>query len=311
MNNIIFLQKNKSYTINDTINLILSPEFYWVRIFDIPVDSKKEALSTLPNLFEDFIDIDGYKFFLQKLSKHKYLGFAYNENEIKQSIIDANIPIRKVQRLYFAQNELKSVYEDITDDSKNKIKKPIKIDDSQFIYQNDILVKLPNSFHQEVVLETSFDFALSSNYIVLNNYSKFISNKMAYTLSILFIGIALLSFFKVYLINTQSTEYLQEIESKKIRDNLPRSSFQIKSILENLLAVEKKYMANREILKNAINFKSNSKGQLIKVEYTHKKVMITYKNIDEKKIKKYFSTQYKNVKFTKNKIHFIVEIHHG
>jgi len=83
MNNIIFLQKNKSYTINDTINLILSPEFYWVRIFDIPVDSKKEALATLPNLFEDFIVMVGYKFFLQKLSKHNYFGLTYNESEIK------------------------------------------------------------------------------------------------------------------------------------------------------------------------------------------------------------------------------------
>ena len=301
MNETIFLQKYKTFNnITTNINIILSPEFYWVRVFDIPIESKKEALNSLPMLFEDFINIDGYKFYIVKLEKNKYLGFAYNEENIKKAIKDSGIQIKKVQGIYFAQNE-------ITNNIENETL--LTIEDKNFLLKDGILVQLPMSFTIEnnKIIDIS-QLKLSQNYIILNNFSKYISNKMALSLTIVLLILSSLIFVKILDTKLNISSYEEKIEELKIKNNLPPSVFQTKSILESLDKTEKSYIKLRKILSLGINFKSISNGQLLSVEQMGKKIVFTYTKIDENKLKSYFLKNYKKSSFTKNNDNFIVEI---
>ena len=61
----IFLEQHttlhKPLSKKERVNIILSPIFYWAKIFTIPVDSSKKALPLLANLFEDYFDKAGLK----------------------------------------------------------------------------------------------------------------------------------------------------------------------------------------------------------------------------------------------------------
>ena len=65
----LFLHSKSSFDILSGVNIILSPEFYWVRVFELPMTSPKEVHSALPSLFEEFIDIEGKDFYVKKMSE--------------------------------------------------------------------------------------------------------------------------------------------------------------------------------------------------------------------------------------------------
>ena len=81
-NKIFFLTKKSRYSYGEAADIILSPELYWVRIFDIPITNKRDMIKVVPTLFEDFLDVEEYKFYAVKQEENKYICFAYNENEI-------------------------------------------------------------------------------------------------------------------------------------------------------------------------------------------------------------------------------------
>ena len=51
----IFLSSNTKIYETSKVDIILSPEFYWVRIFEIPVKNTIQAKAVLPTLFEDLL----------------------------------------------------------------------------------------------------------------------------------------------------------------------------------------------------------------------------------------------------------------
>lgn len=305
MNEAVFLEKNKTYNSENNINLILSPEFYWVRVFDIPIESKKEALLALPNLFEDFLDdIDGYKFYIIKLDSNKYLGFAYNDEQIKNAIKEAGLNLRKISSIYFAQNEFSSLVN--KEDNTTSI---FSIDESQYIYQDDILVKIPQSFYVDDSLSVELtNIELSKEYISLDNFSKFITNKQAYILSAIFICFALMFFSKTIYLENTIKGYDEHIDVIKSEANLPATFFQTKSILETLEGTQLQYTKLRDVLSYGINFKSQFAGILKDISFSNKRVVFTYSEVDEKKLKRYFSKLKNKKEFSGSTATYKVEV---
>lgn len=298
----IFLQKcDKTLQIESNVNIILSPEYYWVRVFDLPIDSKKEALLALPSLFEDYIDNTtyNYKYFIIKLEKHKYLGFAYDEEYIKLELKEKGINLRKIVAIYFGQIELKNINE-------NDI---FTINNTQYSYQNDILVKIPDSFKIEDANSLDIkNIELSKNYFSINNYSKYMSNKMAYYFSFLFVVLAVAIFVKSFYLQDNTTKLLSEIEEIKIEKKLPATLFQTNAIIAELQKNEKRYIFVRSVLSDLINIKSIDSATLVSFEIKQKNVSAVYKNGNITKIKKYFQGKYKNSRVKTSGENIIMEI---
>ncbi len=284
MTKIIFLQKEitNNLELTSNVNIILSPEFYWVRIFDIPITSKKEALGVVPNLFEDFFDVEGYKFYIIKLDEHRYLSFAYREQDILDSLQNNNIDYKKVSNIYFSQNEF----------TKNQ---SFQIDENKFLYKDEILVKIPTNMKamfDTVELDIS-KIELSKDKISINQSSKYIDRTSAYILSTIFILFSLVVFSKTYSVNQQINLYPIKIEKLKKDYNLMSSMIQTKSVLKQFDKISKKHNNSREVLAYIINFKQKVSGTLKNLEFKNGTIYCTFLDTNFQNMKKYIQKKYK------------------
>jgi len=301
----IFLQKDTKLeeNITSSINVILSPTYYWVKEFELPITSVKEVQKVVPNLFEEYFDISGYKFYVQKIQNTKYLCFAYDEELILDSLKNANIDNKKVSNIYFAQNELQSFF-------TNELTSPINIDEKYFIYQDNILINIPTSLasniEKRVVTLDKIEF--SKFKISINKSSKYISTSSSYILSTIFILFSILVFIKSYDISNASLAYESKIQSLKKEYKLPSSMIQTKSILKQYSKVQTKYNKTRDAFAYFINFKSNCTGTLKSCKLNNGLVTIVYLKANKLCIKKYISKKYKiqNIKEKNNTL--IIEV---
>jgi hypothetical protein len=278
----VFLQKDFNLTIDENVNIILSPELYWVRIFDIPINSKKEALSVLPNMFEDFFDVDGYKFYLEKLEDGKYLSFAYNEQEVKQCIENVGLSLKQVSNIYFAQFECQGF-------------QSFSVDGTNYMYQDDILVKIPSNFvfedsFLEIDLET---IKLTKHSFFINKSSKYIDSKTAYILSALFVVLAGAIFAKSFILDDMNSKIPNKIENIKQAYNLMPTLFQTKSLIKEYTKVDKRYTNLRNILEYCLNFKSAFSGIIEKVELKNNQLIVIYNEANYSNVRNYITKKYK------------------
>ena len=280
----ILLQKNNKYIINEDINIILSAELYSVRIFDIPIESTKELKLVIPDFFEEYFDITKYSFYYIKLSKHKYLCFAYNQDEILENLKKSNIDLKLVKNIYFLQNELK--YENNNIYKYNEIK---------YIYKDDLLVKVPSNISLDSV-ENDIDIdniTLSKHNVFLNKSSKYIDNKSAYVISFILIVFALFNFYKMSVLNNQIDKYDQNLDVLKQKFEIPSSMIQTKSIINEYESIGNTYKEYLNALEYILNYKHSVNTVLNDVEYKNNKLLISFENKNKNKIESYINKKYK------------------
>ena len=105
----IFLCSNMKIYENSKVDIILSPEFYWVRIFDIPVKNITQAKAVLPTLFEDILSKVGeLSYQVIKLEENKYLCFAYINKKIFEAIKQTGVNLSLVNGVSFEDANEKS-----------------------------------------------------------------------------------------------------------------------------------------------------------------------------------------------------------
>ena len=93
----IFLSSNTKIYETSKVDIILSPEFYWVRIFEIPVKNTTQAKAVLPTLFEDLLlKVTDLSYQVIKLEENKYLCFAYINKKIFEAIKNSGINLSLV-----------------------------------------------------------------------------------------------------------------------------------------------------------------------------------------------------------------------
>ncbi|MFA7083937.1 MAG: hypothetical protein WC141_05315 [Arcobacteraceae bacterium] len=195
-NSKIFLCSHTKIESTFKVDIILSPELYWIRIFDIPVKNISQAKNVLPTLFEDIVDSTkelSYK--VIKLQENKYLCFAYINRVIFETLKNSGINLSLVNSIYFAQNECKN-YNHFSVGKKN------------FIYTKDgILVKLPTALLEDYVdlNEHINKITLSSNKIDIKLYNNILSLKQTYFITLFFLLITFVNFSKIYSYKLEST----------------------------------------------------------------------------------------------------------
>jgi hypothetical protein len=254
----LFLTKISHYEYDEKINIILSPELYWVRIFDIPIKNKNDVVKVMPSFFESFLDVDNYKFYVIELEDNKKLCFAYDESLITKTIQDANLTLNQISNIFFAQTELNSL-------------KLFNINDDCFSYQDEILVKIPKEFvDDDKVIKYDLDhIILSKNKIYIKTTNKYIDNKNLYILSFLFMILAFVNFGKSYINeNNINALILKKANIKKEYKILP-TMMQTKSMIRIIENKQKKQIELRDILKKAFN---SNKKKIKKISFNNGQV---------------------------------------
>ena len=291
---ILFLEKNTTKIIpNEKMSLILSPEFYWTRFFELPVKSVAAAIEILPDLFEEFLPFNNYSYQAIKLADRNFLCFAYNNDEIYNVIKKLKFPISLIKNIYFAQNEFKD-YESFS------------LNETSYMYINTILVKVPKNVNvKEIpVLDNNLqELKLSKTKVALKLYKSLIDKKYLYLLLAFLFFLSSLNVLKILIYKAEMNKNKNEIQNIKKRYRLPSTMLQTKSIIKNY---DKKIEENIKIraqIKHLVFYKKIEKNIIFKKIKIENDSLIVYVNtVNSNKFKKYIEKKYsiKKAYFFKN-----------
>lgn len=278
----VFLCSNMKIDETSKVDIILSPEFYWVRVFDIPVKNITQAKAVIPALFEDILhEVSELSYQVIKSDENKYLCFAYINKKIFEAVKNSGINLSLVNAIYFAQNECKDF-------------RQFGIDDKSFLYtSDDILVKVPNEMLSQKVVLNDFieNINLSSNKIDIKLYNNLLSSKQIYMVLIICTIIFTINFSKYFVYENEISKLDEKIEDIRSSNNLPSSSIQIDSIIKANTTIAQKEINKREalsyILSNNIDIKT--------ISLDNDLLEINVLNMDKKKVEEYISKKYKIV----------------
>lgn len=289
----IFLQTNtifKPLHKKEKVNLILSPSFYWVKVFTIPVDTPNKALFLLPNLFEDYFDIAGYSFYVIKISENQYLSFAYDEEKIIQKLKSLEIPQNKIVNIYFAQNE----FQNLPTVAEHKV---FGYGDEVFMFEKELLVKIPNNLVGEgkiPQLDLS-KIVLGEHWVQLHSYKKFTSNKTVQFASGILLGFSILLFIQTFVFKQMTNEYPQKIEAIKQQYNLPPTLIQATAITNEYNKTIREYKRYRDAIGVVVSANTISNVTIETITLQNNKLLITYKTQKPKEIETYLKKEFRKV----------------
>lgn len=277
----IFLSSNTKIYETSKVDIILSPEFYWVRIFEIPVKNTTQAKAVLPTLFEDLLlKVTDLSYQVIKLEENKYLCFAYINKKIFEAIKNSGINLSLVNGVYFAQNECKEF-------------RQFCVEDKSFLYTNDeILVKVPNEVLSQKVEINEFlqNINLSSNKVDIKLYNNFLNQKQIYILMVVCLVVSFVNFSKYFSYSNEISKENEKIEEIKKANNLPSSMIQVDSIVNSNKKVAQNEIKKREALEYIL---SNGNFEIKSLELQNDELSINFLNVDKQKIEEFISLKYK------------------
>lgn len=284
----IFLCSNTKINESSKVDIILSPEFYWVRIFDIPVKNIVQAKAVLPTLFEDILLKEGeLSYQVIKIEDNKYLCFAYINKKILEAIKNSGVNLSFINAIYFAQNECMDFNQ-------------FCVDNKSFLYTNDgILVKVPSEVLSEKVELNEFlqTINLSSNRVDIKFYNNVLNLKQINILLIICTIISIVNFTKYFVYSNEISAEDEKIEKIRSLNNLPSSSIQMDSIINSNKKIAQKELIKREALAYILD---NNKLDIKTISFQNDVLNLTLLNIDKKNIEDFISKKYKIISSTPN-----------
>jgi hypothetical protein len=274
---VIFYTKDFNENINYPVDVILSPQFYWIKKIDIPIKNIFQAKRIAKNIF----DLEGDYIFDAFKIGDTYYAIAIDKN------LNLKIDKKYIKSLRIAQKELYD-YDCIEVSDKYTIK---KIDDIFFCFLND-----GNCPKIEKILKN----------IKLSNYSLSLDviNLDKSSLIIIFISfVFIFSYFIIGIISYKKD--LNLIERKKTelsKYNLPLTSFQLDAIYNNLKEIDysqKKLRKDLEIFSRTPLRKNEEYIKLVFDKNFYVKIK-TSNNLDNyfKKYFKIIKSDFKNQIYT-------------
>jgi len=288
------LQKGRKYENKERIDIVLSPEFYWIKKIEFDIKNIRSAKKISPSLFEGSLPHNNFSFKVLKQDRNFY-AIAYDINEIKEEIENSGLNINSVKKLYFTQKEFEN------------IDKCIKLDDFYSLAKiENIWTKIP-----KICSEESVDIENILNNLKLSNFFVTLSKKNEITidkklLKGIFVILVLLVASQVVELFSYNKELIEiEKKEKKILQDysLPATMIQLRSIEKRLDKKLKMDLAKKELLK--FISKLSIKGSKIK-RLVIKKEEVLMEIEDEKEdiienLKKEIEKSYKILKVKKNK----------
>ncbi len=287
---IVFCDKDYKHNLGDDskVDIILSPEFYWVRKFNLPAKNTKEALKLLPAMFDEYLPEGNYEYYCIKIEENVFLSFAYENDKILNFIKKANFNISKVNSLRFAQTEF------LNFNDKNLI-----FNNKNFVYKNDILLMAPFKIDdiEDIIVENIIEkLNLTNSKINFKFYNTVLDKKTIISFSIMILIISLLNFYKGYEIDLQNDAIQLEKQAMKKDFNLPQTSFQLDSILKDLKSENSKQIEVKKTLMELLKYyKVSNSAKLEKLALNNKTIQVEFTGSSLRKISNYYKSKYKNI----------------
>lgn len=245
-----------------SIDIILSPKFYWVKLESLPVKFTHQAKSYAESIFEGAIPDGAYSYAVRKVGD-KFCFFAYNDAQILEQLSHLGLNQSMIGNVYFAQTELAN------------LDNPIILSDTHaLITHEEIVIKVPRSIASNAQPFERVQSTLNpSNFrINLHKINQWIEPKKLTTLFVL-LSLLILAFgghyFYLYQAHKNQSNALASIRQDY---KLPPTNIQLEALYKQLSNTDNSQKALRESINNVL------KSPLNKGEF------ITQLNLEDKKI---------------------------
>ncbi|WP_456480672.1 hypothetical protein [Nautilia sp.] len=275
---VILYTKEFNQHIKEPVDIILSPQYYWIKKIEIPVKSLKDAKKIAKSLFQLN---DGYIYDAMKI-EGKYFAYAINKK------LKLNIEKKYINSIRLAQSELYK-YDVINVSENHSIQ---KIDDLLFCF--------PNVKNAPFIDEILPDLKLTNNKVTL--YDRINIDKgliaAAVTIFLLLNGGFIIKTIK----NRISYGTLENEKTKLIkRYNLPPTTFQLNSILSSLKKTDKTQTLIRKDLEYITKTPLKKGEKFLNLSFSNKTFTVSVKT--DRNLDFYFKKRFKVKSEFKNSLY--------
>ncbi len=224
-NKILYLSSKTPVQERGGFDVILSPEFYWVKRVSLPVSSVSGAKKLAQSIFEGSLPEGDFSYEVSKIDG-EFIVIAYDKNSISKIISEKFTKDARVSGIYFAQNEFKELDGCCGIDEENSI-----------VNINSLIMQVPRVC-TESKKEISFfleNKKLSKNKITLGSFESSVMSQKEFYLIAASVFILFSSFVVDWVNYSSSLTKLQDQRAEIITKNdLPQTSMQLNSIKDSL-----------------------------------------------------------------------------
>ena len=258
-----------SYTLDEAVNVILSPSLYWVKRVSLPIKYLRDVRSLLPSLFEDILPAGKYSYSAYK-EGDEFLLFAYNDKEILDLLAEKGITSTNLNNVYLAQSEF------------DTIEAPLKVTNNSVLsLQNGVVVKLPLVLFPDAEELSLEEHTFSNHTIHLTRFNQ-IADKKSQVVFASILGFLTVMFTTEWLITSSKTATIIEKQGEVFsQHNLPSTSFQNEAIHAKLNNTFERQSRIRDILNLALTIKLGPDERVEEIALEKKKVVIVIKTSSE------------------------------
>lgn len=250
-----FLHKGATPRREGTFDVILSPQFYWVKRVSLPVKRLSDAKRLAESVFEGSLPKGSYSYEVSKVDNGDFILIAYDREAISDVLKHYFTDRAKVQSLYFAQHACADIESCCSVDEK-----------SSLVNLNALLMQIPrNCTDPKLTMEAYLKEAkLQGPKVKLGSLEREVVDRKTFILlaaSILLFVVALGIEYVDY--KTQSARLQEARDALVAKYDLPPTTMQLESIKNRLFKTFQKQKRIRDVLSGL------SKVALLKGEYIH------------------------------------------
>lgn len=237
----LFLSKKMlPVALEEPVNVVLSPAFYWFREVVLPAKNAIQAKKLAPAYFDSVIPEGEYEF-MAIAQEESYWLFAYDPAAIAEAISDAGLRASQVHAIYFAQTEC------------DRIDAPVQINSETVLVANEGHVGTVASNY--AVGGESIDAYLnararSRHKVPISLYrSGWLSDKQLNHLTLVAVAIVIVYLANYLQLRTQYELQLVKEQTLKSHYKLPETSFQLKSLMRSLEGRKERQLKLRNLFR--------------------------------------------------------------
>ncbi len=250
---LFFLHKNAKPQTEGVFEVILSPQYYWVKKVSLPVKRVGEAKKLAESVFEGSLPEGNYSYEVIASDDGEFILIAYDRDSITEELEKVFTQNAKVQGVRFAQYECKDLDECCSID-----------DDTSLVNLNGLLVQIPRNCTDPKLKVQEYIRTIkpSSHKVKLGTLDVEVMDKRTFVYLAAAVTLFAGAFLLEYVDYKKETGKLEETKQTLVQKyNLPATTMQLKSIQNRLTKLFHTQKKMRDIL-YAI-----SKLPLLKDEY--------------------------------------------
>jgi hypothetical protein len=221
-------------TVEEKVNVILSPSLYWVKKLPLPIKYLRDVKKLLPSIFEDVLPAGHYSYSAYK-SGNEFFVFAYEDKVILDTLAQKGINVSNIANVYFAQSEF------------SDLNGALKVNETQSMYLKDeILILVPSTFVSESKELVANAVALSTHTISLAQFGHIVETKSLYKIAGIFLVLIVL-LASEWFVTAQKINEIEDLKTALFEKEGAKSTmFENNAILKKQKAIYEKQTKLRE-----------------------------------------------------------------